>query len=222
MVAGLEIYNTHGTVQINSTSLALGFHSMMTPTGWSAIGGFYIDFYPSEYTVLAVHIGSPSTFTFRQHMGGGLWRYFFAGPTAVVPVDIYRFEPMGVPTAKVGLQVFNGAGQCCFDSAQKPALVVGIVGPVAGTMVVPPGKKYACITVSRGGGVSYQRFTDDIRWYQQATTTQSRFQFSPGYFNYNPNFTLPPLSAVIDPNIPQPSNVTFPPGVYYVIDVTGY
>ena len=219
MPAGLEIYNSHGTVQINSTSRALGYVQYMTPTAMT--GGFYLEFAPSASTMLAIVCNGQCSFAYRMNMGNGIFRYYFWGGGSVR--EVYRFEPMTTPTAKVGLQVFNEAGECCFDSAQLPAKVVAILGPVAGSLPVPAGKKYAVVTVQRRYASNFMRWTDDINWYEQQTNFSSMFYMTPGWVHFNPAQQLEQLpSAIVNPDTPTPPNYVSGNALYYVLDVTGY
>ena len=224
MAAGLEIYNTHGTVQVNATSHALAYHSRMHISGF--VGpNVYFDYVPTPQTMLAVTSTSPCTFTWRQDPGGGIKRdHFFWGGG---DMEVFRFEPMVAPTSKVGLQVFNEAGVCMFDSAQLPAKVVAIFGPVAGSLPVPAGKKYAVVTLARRHINEYSKWSvdDDTRpvWYMQQTNYISTFYMTPGWVHFRPAQQLPQLPAsVVSAKEPVPPRYDSGPALYYVLDVTGY
>lgn len=220
MTAGLEIYNSHGTVQVNATSHALAYYSRLYISGMVG-SNCYFDITPTDATMLAVTSASPCTFIYRIALGGGGWRYhFFWGGG---DMEVFRFERMTTPTSNVGLQVFNDAGVCMFDSAQLPAKVVAIFGPAAGSFPVPAGKKYAVVTLARRHQNKYRKWTDDINWYLEQTNFISTFYMTPGWIHFNPAQQLPQLpSAIIPESTPQPPDYVSGPALYYVIDVTGY
>lgn len=220
MPAGIELYNTHGTVQINSSSRALAY-SQWLGGGVPVASGVYVDVVASPHTMIAMRPqtnGSRCTFRYRQHLGGSTYRYFFGGSAA----GLYQFEPMVTPTAKVGLQVFNGAGECMFDSAQLPMLAVAILGPTAASIPVPAGKTYAVVTLSRSYSYQYERWTDLGVWYVREDMWQSNFWATPGWIHYHPDEYRGSNSGISDPSNPLPGDYSTGSPLYYVIDVTGY
>lgn len=112
MAAGLTVYNTAGTIQIDEN-----YRNMMvansgtngTPTATNI--SWPLCAIRSTSLVLAYNLTNTSTASYTVWGGGAGYNW-------------YVFDLRVTPSTNVGLQVFNGSGELIFDSGQKPMRIV--------------------------------------------------------------------------------------------------
>lgn len=156
MTAGIQIFNTHGTMQIDDKVFTLGLRAKQTvviPSGASP--NVSVDFLNCDVPLFAFRpIGTSSLFSVPQIYAPTGFpntrtivlqqikeNYFDGNPTSSMTVEIYHFDrPTGTEGEPVGLRVFDSAGKCTFNSSMLPAIVAGI------DFLIPiPGKLYALV-----------------------------------------------------------------------------
>lgn len=225
MPSGIEVINTSGTVLVNDIdpSLALKSKSFITA---NSSGIASTTFASVEIPVIAFSC-AVETVCSATHSGTSVTANFVSGSSA--SITVYLFD-RPVPTALGhGLQVFDTAGKCTFDSNQKYGRVVSTI---SGESTYSGSGVYAAVvTNSRfietitnvsyampGGGLS--EFIQ--KWDRQISQTGARvngtsvtadMRITNSFVNETPElaFALPP----------EPSDINGPSKVL-VIDVTGY
>jgi len=157
MPAGLQIINTHGTVLIDSSNPCLQLRAKYTISTNSATG-------PNSITEIVVPNAQRPVFALRPH-ANNVGMYILAvnlrpserlvqvmrtnnvGTEAVgaVGATLYHFDVPTATSGTYGLQVFNEAGVCTFDSSGKTAVVVASAsGPgVVDSPTPAPGRIFA-------------------------------------------------------------------------------
>lgn len=112
MAAGLTVYNTAGTIQIDENYRNMmvansGTNGAPTATNIS----WPLCAIRSTSLVLAFNLTNTSTATYTVWGGGTGYSW-------------YVFDLRVTPSTNVGLQVFNPTGELIFDSGQKPMRIV--------------------------------------------------------------------------------------------------
>lgn len=167
MPAGIQVFNTSGTVTVDDTSPTLAFKAKATaniPAGSGNIRLASVDFLNCDVPLFAFRPNSANrivrlvgidtlTPTSRRVtvMTGRVWDEGDTPPTvnsAALGVTIYHFDRPVPSASNYGLRIFDSAGNCTFDALQKPAIVKAHYDPATmfGSWTLPVGRIGAAIS----------------------------------------------------------------------------
>ncbi len=144
MPAGLQIWGSHGVLQIDETyrNFVVVASGSKAPGDWSVAGDAY-----SVQIVVASTVAPLVAFRCAQQVGlaytaisGTTWTLTFLTNTPAT-LDYWVFDVAGAASSSASyLEVFDDAGARVFDAGHKPLRVVGVGG---GTYT--SGRTYAAI-----------------------------------------------------------------------------
>jgi hypothetical protein len=164
MSAGLQLYGSHGKVQIDSGWRSFGLKQKGTAVCNIDLGGqTRLDV--AEVTlsglvnpVMAFRAGSDLVSIYTGMVSGSTRTYRFIGANGT-SVDWYLFDEVDASGVSdtFGLEVFNAAGKRVFHSSVPPMRVVGQQMSDAGAVTYPSGRQYA---VAQGTLQYSERLTD--------------------------------------------------------------
>ncbi len=170
MPAGLNVFNTWGTIQVDENYRNYGFRNKFTVTMTdSGIAGQGVIEFTTPGTpalLVACHCTAFFHHPGTTYYDGTNWRitfYYqniFFGDNVTAPLDFYIFDVLETAFSNVGMEVFNASGQRVFHSDANllrigddggPAIQSGSSGST-GT----PGRIYApLIMLSTAHGVDF-------------------------------------------------------------------
>lgn len=203
MPVGIEIVNSYGTVLINTTDFVLQLRSKQTVTATSGL--------PRYVELTLTGVDSPivalrctthlAAITKRIRSGSNLTvGITISAVSGSIAVDVFHFDKPITPPSNYGLQLFNDAGVCVYDSLQKSAIAVA-VDPASGTWTGNTGRIYALGFYSsyakynvwtEGSNGSYEYYVNPARCYgnqvdyQQSYIIESAYDIPGGIAPYGP------------------------------------
>lgn len=217
MPAGLQVINNYGTVLIADTNPSLSLKEKRTVT-IAANGRVTFSFTGVELPMLSFRC---NTIVHSQYMtrSGSTITYTLSGAVGAV-ITLYLFDrPVPTTGSNAGLQVFDAAGRCTFDSSGKYGIIVASNPPI-GSWIGTAGRLYAvCITSPYWNILhSYEGFWEnEEHWFTTQAATGGR-SITNG-IEWYPKYNWDSFQAA-GQSVPADSESGA--GTILVLDVTGY
>ena len=149
MPAGLQIYGSHGVLQIdeNYKNLVVVASGSKASGDWTASGGsYYVQITVTDFVTPMVAFKSDEDVGLGYtSISGANWTFtFLTNNPAAMSYWVFDQSPSASP-ASFGFEVYTAAGERVFHSSQKPLRVVGV-----GAGTYASGRTYAAIRGDAG------------------------------------------------------------------------
>lgn len=152
MAAGIQIYNSHGTLQVDENYRNM-FLAGSGVGATASVSG-------TTYPLMAIRSTVPATTYGSSHNGVANYTMITGpDPATTAPVQWWLWDlKSSAPASSAGFQVFNPQGQLVFDSGQKPMRIVDVRSFQNSsewnglTLSYPAGRTYATV-ISRPPGL---------------------------------------------------------------------
>lgn len=218
MPAGLQIFNSAGTILIDENYANLALRSKVSTSTTQPSDRVTVPMSGMQSPMIAL---ASQSYTGVKSMLSSLASFTVQGPlVGSAPVDCYIFD---VPTPSgltQGLMVYNAAGQLVFDSGNKYARVVDVYGGSALADWTPSrtyaaGRTYAVVQLKRAYRKEVEEVDPgvyDITWYMSGARVVSNVVTG--------NMIIYKQDQVTAGS--APAQVTDYSATFAVLDVTGY
>jgi hypothetical protein len=160
-MTGLEIWNSSGTLQVDSSNIS--YYNIWKGTYTTGSGS--INYTPTVYSTSLTLTGTPTQISaFRcdtAHIALYNVTYNYSNNTYLFTIYadqpnatfyVYNFDIVPYSSSGQGLQVFNGSGQTVFSSGYSPIIIRDVIEPSgAFTNDYDSGRNYAALFSYRVG-----------------------------------------------------------------------
>lgn len=158
MPAGLQVFNTAGTYQIDGTFPGFVFKRKVIVTCSTKVLGNTLSYYRGTFTInqgeiFAIRSSEPCCM--NGSVNGQM--YLASMGPQNTQIEVYVFSQITSSGANSGLQVFSESGQLVFCATQKPLSFVGFPSG-DGDFYYTAGRTYAAICLTQYLYVSDQLF----------------------------------------------------------------
>jgi hypothetical protein len=164
----MTVFNANGVLQIDETYANLALIATGQVAASTQVPGYFVFIYYATVTVsalnplVAVRANYPVALR-AVRQSGSQWTFELSVDSKTLdgtPITYYVFDtPPAPPAHGVGLQVFNAAGRCTFDSSFKYMLPAGVIALPGGQPIdmnqnldlggLPAGTYAAVLTMDR-------------------------------------------------------------------------